>query len=296
MTLSLIVGTVFGLDNALTLAADPFRENNAREIGELTETAFKTVFLQGNYKTVEAELDLAESEEFEEPLIHAMQASLAYTEENWSDLQQYALKTLETARVLSGEDPLRGNLYLAVGHFLNGAYLYQEEGAIAAIEKLQLVFRHLDLAEDVDRDDPELNLIKGYMDLILAVNLPFSSPEQAIARFETYAAPNYLVNRGLAVAYRDLEQYERALEYADKALEIAPDNPEHYYLKGQILRQIGKRQQDITTLEAALENFTIAANRSEQLPESVVEPLEREIRQTQEKIDEIQAVSRATLK
>ncbi|WP_036477551.1 Sll0314/Alr1548 family TPR repeat-containing protein [Myxosarcina sp. GI1] len=289
--LSLAVGSLLSLDNSLALAADPFREQNVREIGELTESAFKTVFLRGNYLTVEEQLDLAETEETNEPLIYAMQASLAYTKEDWTSLQQYALKTLETASAIGSEDPLRSNLYLAVGHFLNGAYLYHEQGAIAAIDKLQMVFKYLDRAEDIDRDDPELNLIKGYMDLLLAVNLPFSSPEQAIARFETYAAPNYLVNRGIAVAYRDLKQYQRALEYANKALEIAPENPEHYYLKGQILRQIGKEQSNITVLEEALENFAIAADYSEQLPESVIEPLEREIRQTQEKIAEIETES-----
>ena len=38
-----------------------------------------------------------------------------------------------------------------------------------------------------------------------------------------------------AVAYRDLKEYDNALKFVDKALEIAPENPEHYYLKGQIL-------------------------------------------------------------
>ena len=64
-------------------------------------------------------------------------------------------------------------------HFLDGAYVYNEKGALEAINKLQLVFKYLDRAEDVDPKDPELNLIKGYMDLLLAVNLPFSKPEQA---------------------------------------------------------------------------------------------------------------------
>ena len=287
IALPLSVAMVVSLGHDAAWAKDPFREENPRDIGEHTETAFKTIFLEGDYKTVTKELELAESEEAEEPLAHAMLASLAYTENDWEAIKKYALQTLESAQLLSQKDPLRGNLYLAVGHFMDGAYIYEKEGAIDAIEKLQLVFRYLDRAEDVDPDDPELNLIKGYMDLLLAVNLPFSKPEQAIARFESYAAPNYLVERGLAVAYRDLKKYDEALKYADKALETAPENPEHYYLKGQILRQIGKKENNIKALEEALDNFALALERSEQLPEFVLKTLERENRLTQEKIAEI---------
>lgn len=129
------------------------------------------------------------------------------------------------------------------------------------------------------------------MDLLLAVNLPFSSPEQAIARFETYAAPNYLVERGLAVAYRDLEQYDKALKYAEKALEIAPDNPEHHYLKGQILRKIGKKEQNLNILKDALQNFETALAKSEQLPGFVVESLENETAKTKAKIEEIESIA-----
>ena len=268
---------------------DPFRNEDARDIGKYTEQAFETVFLEGDYKTVNESLAKAEAKEPDEPLVHAMLASLAYTENDWESIKEYATKTLETARLLSQTDPLRGNLYLAVGHFLDGAYIYEKEGAIDAIEKLQLVFKFLDRAEAADPNDPELNLIKGYMDLFLAVNLPFSKPEQAIARFEGYAAPNYLVERGLAVAYRDLERYQEALKYADRALETAPENPEHYYLKGQILRQIGKRENNIRVLNQAVENFEIALASSAQLPNFVLKTLEKENRLTKERIAKIES-------
>ena len=239
LVISLAIATTIGFSNS-AWAKDPFRDKNARDIGKYTEEAFKTVFLEGDYKTVNESLKKAELQEPDEPLAYAMLASLAYTENDWESIKKYAVQTLESAQLLSQTDPLRGNLYLAVGHFLDGAYIYEKEGAIDAIEKLQLVFKFLDRAEAADPNDPELNLIKGYMDLLLAVNLPFSKPEQAIARFEGYAAPDYLVERGLAVAYRDLKKYQEALKYADLAIETAPENPEHYYLKGQILRQIGK--------------------------------------------------------
>ena len=285
----LSVALIASLGNSAAWGKDPFRTENSREIGEHTEQAFETIFLEGDYKKVREELTLAEAEEANEPLAHAMLASLAYTEKDWATIKTYADKTLESAEILVGEDPLRGNLYLAVGHFLDGAYVYNEQGALEAINKLQLVFKYLDRAEDTDPKDPELNLIKGYMDLLLAVNLPFSKPEQAISRFETNAAPSYLVERGLAVAYRDLKQYKKALEYADKAVATAPENPEHYYLKGQILRKIGKQENSTKILTKALENFNLALDKSAQLPDFVLETLEREQQSTQEKIAELES-------
>ncbi len=283
---SLIVSSFFSVVSP-AWAKDPFRSNNPRNIGEHTETAFKTLFLKGDYRGVTTPLKLAELQEPDEPLSYALRGSLAFTEEDWETLKIYGNKTLKAGSKLVKKDPVRGNLYLAVGHFLEGTYLYHKEGAFSAINKLQLVFKYLDAAEDSDPSDPELNLIKGYMDLLLAVNLPFSTPEQAITRFKAYAAPNYLVDRGLAVAYRDLKQYDQALKFAQKALDKAPDNPEHYYLKAQILRQIGKKQNDLDILNNALKHFNIALSRSAQLPKFIVKPLEREKRQTEEKIAEI---------
>ena len=286
-SISLAITMIVGLSNSYAWAEDPFRQNNARDIGKYTEKAFKTIFLEGDYQTVSKELELAESKEPEEPLVHAMLASLAYTKKDWESINKYAVQTLQSAQLLSKTDPVRGNLYLAVGHFLDGAYIYEKKGALDAINKLQLVFKYLDRAEASDPNDPELNLIKGYMDLLLAVNLPFSKPEQAIALFKDYAAPNYLVERGLAVAYRDLKQYNKALKYADKALKIAPKNPEHYYLKGQILRKIGKAENNPEILAEAVENFELALEKSAQLPDFVLETLERENRLTKETITEI---------
>lgn len=289
LVIPLTMAIIVSLGNNSANAQDPFRQEDARDIGKYTEQAFKTIFFEGDYKTVSEELKLAEVEEPEEPLVHAMLASLAYTEKDWDNIKKYAEQTLESAQSLSASDPLRGNLYLAVGHFLDGAYVYEKQGALDTINKLQLVFKYLDRAEDAAPNDPELNLIKGYMDLLLAVNLPFSKPEQAIARFESYAAPNYLVERGLAVAYRDLKKYNQALKYANLALETAPENPEHYYLKGQILRKIGKQKNDPEILAEALANFELALKSSEQLPEFILTTLEREHQSTIKKIAELKS-------
>ena len=284
-----LVSTITLSLTSLALAEDPFRIDNARDIGEHTEKAFHTLFVLGDYFGSLEPLKIAEVEEPNEPLAYALLASLAFTEEDWETLNTYAQKTLKSAEKLETTDPVRGNLYLAVGHFMDGTYIYEKDGPLGAIQKLQLVFKYFDAAEEADPNDPELNLIKGYMDLLLAVNLPFSSPEQAIARFEAYAAPSYLVNRGIAVAYRDLEEYETALTFVDKALEAAPNNPEHYYLKGQILRKIGKKEKNIPILEQALEHFSRAISQESQLPKFIVKPLKREFKQTQKKIAEIQA-------
>lgn len=288
---TLLVLTLFVSSSQMVLAADPFRTEEAREIGEHTESAFRSIFLFGDYKGAKNPLAEAEAAEPDEPLAYALRASIAYTEEDWENIKVYALKTLEAAQSISQNDPLRSNLYLAIGHFLDGTYLYEKEGAVSAIQKLQLVFKYFDAAEEIDPKDPELNLIKGYMDLLLAVNLPFSSAEDAIARFQENASPEYLVERGIAVAYRDLKEYDKALESVDKALKIAPDNPEHYYLKGQILRKIGKNNSDITTLERALDYFSTALLKEDTLPTFIVEPLRRETRQTEELIQEIKSTA-----
>lgn len=186
-------------------------------------------------------------------------------------------KTLDYAKAIRNDDPLRSNLYLAVGNFLMGASEYQSKGAIAAITRLQAVFNYFDQAERIDSTDPELNLIKGYLNLFLAVNLPFSSPQQAIANLQTYASPQYLVNRGIALAYRDLGDYDLALTFVNKALESTPLNPELYYLKGQILRNKGQTDNNILVLEEAVKNFDIAIAKIDQLPlEAVQKPLQRE--------------------
>ena len=261
-----------------SLAADPFRTNDQRKIGDKTEAAFKAVFQQGNYKQAELYLRQAESSEPNEPLAYAMKASLAYVNNDLSALDTYSKKTLETGQNLIAVDPLRGNLYSAVGHFLEGAVILQRQGTVngapQALTRLRQVYQYLDKAEAVSANDPELNLIKGYMDLMLAVNLPFANPEQAIERLEKNAAPQYLANRGVALAYRDLKQYSQALDYANRALKMTSDNPEMYYLKAQILQEQGKKEKSKPMIQEAIANFDKALAKKSQLPASLVKQIE----------------------
>ena len=271
------------------LAGDPFRNSNPRDIGDKTEAAFAELFEKGNYKEAQRYLKEAESSEAEDPLLHAMRASLGYVYRDWQTMKLYTSKTLTTAEALKTKDPVRGNLYLAVGNFLEGAYIYKQESPIKAVSKLPLVFEYFDAAENSEPNDPELNLIKGYLDLMLAVNLPFSSQEQAIEKLENYAAPDYLVARGIAVAYRDLKQYDQALEFVDRALGETPDNPELHYLKGQILRKRGNEENNVALLKQAFQYFDKALEKEGQLPESVLKSLRREHEKTQKRIGELRS-------
>ena len=262
-------------------AGDPFRPTNPHAIGDTAETAFRTLFEEGDYQQSARYLDEAENQEPNEPLVYAMQSAFAYLEEDWDDLNRYASQTRQTAEALIGSDPLRGNLYTAVGHFLEGAYIISKEGTVRgtpkALNKLQKVFRYLGEAEKIAATDPELNLIKGFMDLMLAVNLPFADPAEAIERLLNYAGPDYLANRGLAVGYRDTDQHELALDAVNKAMQLTADNPELYYLKAQILVEMGSDRNDLALLQEAQANFDAAWTRAgDKFPEGLMRQLQKE--------------------
>lgn len=267
-----------------SLAADPFRTNNPHKIGSKTEAAFRSIFEAGNYKDARRYLQEAEATESSEPLTYAMKASLAYMDQDWNSLKSYAIKTRQTAEKLVTSDPLRGNLYVAAGNFLEGAYILSPggegnvKGTPQALGKLQQVFTALKAAEKVDPQDPELNLLKGYMDLMLAVNLPFSNPNQAIDRLEKYANPRYIAYRGIAVGYRDLKQPNKAIQAINNALQAAPNNPDLLYLKAQILVRQGKNQESLRFFDQALA-------KQSQLPDRLVKQISWEKCRTQSRIN-----------
>jgi predicted Zn-dependent protease len=262
-----------------TYAQDPFRTNNPRQISDDTEAVFKAVFEQGNYPEATRRLQQVKDDD---PLAYALKASLAFVNNNLDDFKDNAFKIRESADKLMEKDPLRGNLYNAVGYFFEGAYVYSKEkllGLPEALDKLQQTYKFMDAAEAVDAKDPELSLIKGYMDLMLATNLPFSDADQAIKRLSENASPRYLAYRGIAIAYRDLRQPDKALDAVDQALKGSPDNPEVLYLKAQILVKQNK-------LKDALPLFDQALAKKDQLPEPVVKSLMRERDRTARKISE----------
>lgn len=272
------------------LAGDPFRTQQPRPMGKNTEMAFDLMFKQGNYKAAKDYLTQALSTEANEPLVYAMMASLSYIDQAYTPMKNYAKQTGQMANLLGKTDPLRGNIYTAVSIFLEGGSVVAKEGVIKggtqALGKLQEVFRYLDTAEKIDASDPELNLLKGYMDLILATNLPFSSPNDAITRLSQKAKPNYLSNRGIALAYRDLKQYDQALVYVDKSLQETPNNPELLFLKAQILVNKGKvNNQDKSLFMTAQPYFESALKNPNQLPKHIVTQMFFEMCQNRNRLD-----------
>lgn len=280
-TASLASGITMAVSLWVTPAmADPFRTSNPHTIGPKTEAAFDALFEEGNYPKA---AELLKSAEPNEPMAYAMKASLAYLNSDWDTMAENANLTLETAQKLVSSDPLRGNLYIAAGYFLQGAHTLMTQGAVRAtptvLGKLQQVFDNLGQAEKLSPEDPELNLIKGFMDLILAVNLPFANPDQAIQRLRAYAAPSYLSQRGIAIGYRDLENPDQALVAVNQALQSAPKNPELFYLKAQILRLKSDNlqgEQRTKTLQESVQLFRQASTLDSQLPDSIADAINRE--------------------
>lgn len=274
-----------------SLAGDPFRSSEPHQIGDRTEAAFKAIFQQGNYPVAEDHLKKAIADEPDEPLAYALKASLAYTNQDLVTLEKYSKKTLEAGQKLIATNQLRGNLYTGVGNFLEGAVILTREGTVngasKALSRLTRVYEYLDRAEAINANDPELNLIKGYMNLMLAVNLPFISPDQAIEQLEQNAAPGYLVDRGIALAYRDLKKYPQALDYVNRALKNTSDNPEIYYLKAQILYLQGTREKSQNLVKEAIGNFEKALTKKSQLPASLVKQIESERNQAKTRLNNI---------
>ncbi len=260
---------------APAFAGDPFRSSSPKSIGNHTEAAFKALFQDGNYTKAQDLVKQAEAKETSEPLVYAMKAVLAFSNDDAATFSSSATATREKANQLLSSDPMRGNLYLAVGNFLEGAAIVKKDGlargAVGALGKVQEAFKTLDAAEKIDPQDPELNLIKGNIDLMLAVNvkMPLSDSDKAIARLAGTAAPRYIADRSLAWGYRDLKKPDQALNAIDSALKLSANNPELQYLKAQIL----VRKQDDKT---ALTWFDKALAQRRQLPNKLVDQISRE--------------------
>ncbi|MBD2230952.1 tetratricopeptide repeat protein [Phormidium tenue FACHB-1052] len=250
-------------------AGDPFRPNDPHEIGDKTEAVFNALFYEGNYTAAQSLVGQAIAAEPDEPMNYAIAAALGYLNKDLDKLAEQARLTQQTATALKESDPLRGHLYTSVGIFMEGAHVLQTQGIArgtpSALRLLQRVFSELAAAERIDANDPELSLLKGFMDLLLAVNLPFANPDQAIARLQN-GNPAYLSHRGVAIGMRDLGRYDEALAEVDKALTAAPNNPDLIYLKAQILFLQQK-------YDASLPLYKSALTYADQLPASTVQQI-----------------------
>ncbi len=235
------------------------------------EKAKESMFRDGDYVTAKQYLDAALITEPNEPLTYAMNTLYPFSAGDFEKVKDYGEKTAKAAENLMSTNPLRGNLYQGVGLAILGAYEMKREngGALGALSKLQQVFGYMDKAKQREPNNQELNLVKGYMDLLLAVNVPFSDANQAIAQLKN-AQPKYLAYRGIYIGYRDLKEYDKAIEAINTAIELAPNNPELTYYKAQILAIRGREKRNDNDLRQSLQLFETAYQKRHQLLLSTV--------------------------
>jgi tetratricopeptide (TPR) repeat protein len=237
--------------------------------GSNIDRAKDAMFRDGDYIKARQHLEAARKTEPNDPLVYAMSALYPYSAGDIETVKQYGDRTTQAAKKLMVSNPLRGNLYQGVGVGINAAYEFKKNGGLSALSRLQQVFRHMEAAKKIDPNNPELNLIKGYMDLLLAVNLPFSDANQAIAQLRK-AQPKYLAYRGIYIGYRDLQKYNDAIAAINTAIGMAPNNPELIYYQAQIYAIRGKEINNRSDLQRSIKLFEKAYQRRSQLLTSTV--------------------------
>ena len=217
------------------------------------------MFRDGDYAKAKEYLNLALKTEPNEPLTYAMSTLYPFSAGDFEQVKIYGDRTITAAEQLMSTNPMRGNLYQGVGMAILAAYEMKKAngGALGALSKLQMVFEYIDKAKTIAPNNSELNLIKGYMDLLLAVNVPFSDANQAIEQLKN-AEPKYLALRGMYIGHRDLKEYDRANTAIDNARKLAPQNPELTYYKAQLLGIRGREQHSDSDLRASIQLFESA--------------------------------------
>jgi tetratricopeptide (TPR) repeat protein len=272
-----VTGLATGLTTGLTVsltamparAADPFRSGEqARNIKTDTETVFRAIFQRGNYTEARQLLPQALRADRQEPLITTLAALLAYYDNDVVTMNRYALQTEQLGASLMLRDPLRGNLYQGVGKSIQAVFDVSDQGAgkvlgvPLALVKIQETLQFLSRAREINANDPELNLLQGYIEWALASGLGVISRDQARQRLEV-AGPDYLALRGVALVLRDQKKFDDALVVVDRALVAAPEHPELLYLKAQILGGAKRPAEGLKVLEQALA-------KQDQLPKAIV--------------------------
>lgn len=288
------MGLAVGLGSiGMAQAGDPFRTAKPQPIGPLAESAFKSMFQEGNYVKAAETLEKAQKSEPKEPLVYSLLATLAFLEENWADVATYASQTKTTASQLRASQPLRSSLYQGVGTLLDAGYTLSPagEGPIKGVPKalgqLQEVYSFFNGAKRIDPKDPELNLIQGFMDLLVATKLPLANANEAIDRLQQHGRPSFMADWGIAIGKRDQKKYDEALVIVDRAIAAAPSQPELQYLKAQILYLKGKDKKEVALFRQAQPAFRLALSKSPQLSKRAVAQLFIEACQNQERVDGI---------
>lgn len=259
------------LGGGSAIAADPFRTGKeALPIGPSLESAFNDFFRNGSYLNSSQRLKTAELENPNEPLVYTLQAALAYMSEQPVKMLALAKKTGTVAKAMETKNEARSHLYRGLAQGLEGASYYLkdgEAGLLSAFPYVSSMLLEIDKARQLAPADPEVNLVVGYVQTILASQKmkPYSDAIQSFSK----AKPSYLALRGQALVYRDTKDYLQAQTMVEKALVDAPTNPELFYLKGQILA-LQQRPAD------AIAFFDKALTLGKQLPESTKKQIRKE--------------------
>jgi tetratricopeptide (TPR) repeat protein len=269
--------------------ADPFRtaaQKPRTSIGDKTTKAFELMFRQGNFPEAVKQIDLAlaSPQDNRDPLIYAMRASVGFVRNNLDEMRQYGAEVRKQALTLRRTDRIRFHLYTGVSDLIDAGYIFRSQGITSVGRVLPIVNRALDhirTAQDIDPKDPEVNLIKGFMDILIASAMKGSELDSALVSLRDYARPDYLRWRGIAMAYRDAKRNPEALDAINKAIDSASGktnpppnqvgNPDLSYLKAQILRMNGKRDE-------SLEYFLAALAQARQLPPQTLDAVKIECR------------------
>ncbi len=240
--------------------------------GSNIERAKEAMFRDGDYIRAKKYLDAARTSEPNEPLVYAMSTLYPFSAGNLEQVKRYSEQTAQAGKRLMNVNPVRGNLYQGVGGAIGAAYEMKKNGPLGALNRLQQVFKYMDAAKKLNPNDPELNLIKGYMDLLLAVNVPFADANQAIEQLKN-SEPKYLAYRGIYIGYRDLKKYDQALAAINTAIKLAPNNPELTYYKAQVLAIRGranKSTKDSNDLRESIRLFESAYQKRDRLLTSTI--------------------------
>jgi tetratricopeptide (TPR) repeat protein len=266
-----VLSCVALLGGGTAIAADPFRTGTeARPIGPSLESAFHDFFRDGSYLNSSQKLKAAELENPREPLVYTLQAALAYMNEQPDKMLLLAKKTGTVAQAMGPKDKARSHLYKGLAQGLEGASYYLKDGdagLLTAFPNVSSMLLEIEKARQLAPADPEVNLVVGYVQTILASQKmkPYSDALQSFNK----AKPSYLALRGQALVYRDTKDYSQAQVMVEKALVDAPTNPELLYLKGQILALQQKPVDAIAFFDKAL-------TLGKQLPESTKKQIRKE--------------------
>jgi tetratricopeptide (TPR) repeat protein len=230
------------------------------------EGAFEDFFRRGNYLNSGQKLTIAQTENPKEPLVYTLQAALAFLNEQPDQMKALAQNAYKVSETLKTKDKARSHLYRGISQGLEGTSYYLKDNGAAGVAMaftfVPSMLMEIDKARQLAPDDPEVNLIVGYVNTVL------NKYDDALAAFRK-AGPSYLADRGQALVYRDKKDYPQALQMVEKAITAAPQNPELLYLKAQILASQQQPLQAVTFFDKAL-------SLGKQLPESTKKQIRKE--------------------